>query len=150
MLEERAVILAVEQDSDGQSVARLEITRKSACGLCGQTRGCGNSLWGKVFAHKSGNFIAQNPIQAQVGDGVIVGINESAVMKSALLLYMLPLATMFLVAIVTSQFTANQAAILLSALLGLALGLLWVKGHTIAGKSYFRGQQPRILRLDNA
>lgn len=149
MLEERAVILAVEQGVDGQSVARLEITRKTACGLCGQTRGCGNSLWGKIFAHKSGSFTAQNPIQAQVGDGVIVGIDESAVMKSALLLYMLPLAAMFAMAILVSSLTTSQLAVLLAAVLGLAIGLLWVKVHTIAGKSYFLGQQPKILRLDN-
>lgn len=150
MLEERAVILAVEHDADGQSIARLEITRKTACGLCGQTRGCGNSLWGKIFAHKSGSFMAHNPIEAQVGDGVIVGIDESAVMKSALLLYMLPLATMFIVAVLVSSLTGNQLVVLLAAVLGLVLGLLWVKAHTIAGKSYFMGQQPKILRLDNA
>lgn len=150
MLEERAVILAVEQDVDGQSIARLEITRKTACGLCGQTRGCGNSLWGKIFAHKSGSFMAQNAIRAQVGDGVIVGIDESAVMKSALLLYMLPLAVMFAAAILASGLTTSPLAVLLAAVAGLALGLLWVKAHTIVGKSYFMGQQPKILRLDNA
>ncbi len=149
MLEERAVILAVEQDADGSLIARLEITRKTACGLCGQTRGCGNSLWGKVFAHRSGNFVAQNHINARVGDGVIVGIDESAVMKSALLLYMLPLAVMFAAAIVVSSLTTSQLAVLLAAVLGLVSGLLWVKVHTIAGKSYFLGQQPKILRLDN-
>ncbi len=149
MLEERAVILAVEQDAEGLPVARLEIARKTACGLCGQTRGCGNSLWGRLFAHKSGNFVAQNPIDARVGDGVIVGIDESAVMKGALLLYMLPLITMFFVAMVVSFFVASAAIVLLASGLGLALGLLWVKGHTMAGKSYFQRQQPKILRLDN-
>ncbi len=149
MLEERAVILAVEHDANGQPIARLEIARKTACGLCGQTRGCGNSLWGKIFAHKSGNFVARNPIQARVGDGVIVGIDEAAVMRGALLLYMLPLACLFVVAFIVSHFTPSALATLLGAGLGLVLGLVWVKGHIIAGKHYFLGQQPQIMRLDN-
>ena len=48
MIEERAVILSLERDanniSSGDSIATLEIERKTACGLCGQTRGCGNSI----------------------------------------------------------------------------------------------------------
>lgn len=150
MLEERAVILAVEQDDEGLPVARLEITRKTACGLCGQTRGCGNSLWGKVFAHKSANFVARNPIDARVGDGVIVGIDESAVMKSALLLYMLPLATMFVVAALVASFSGSSLAVLAGAAAGLLLGFAWLREHMVAGKQYFKGHQPQILRLDNA
>ncbi len=53
MIEERAVILSVSQYNHNlsDSTATLEIERKTACGLCGKTRGCGNSIWGKLFAH---------------------------------------------------------------------------------------------------
>ena len=149
MIEERAVILSLENQSDdskSHSVATLEIERKTACGLCGQTRGCGNSIWGKLFAHRSSAFKAQNRINAKVGDSVIVGINEKALVKSALLLYILPLATMLIGAILTSHFRQTDASAMLGAVIGLALGLLWVKGHTMSS-SYFRLQQPVILRL---
>ena len=149
MIEERAVILSLENQSDdtkSHSVATLEIERKTACGLCGQTRGCGNSIWGKLFAHRSSAFKAQNSINANVGDSVIVGINEKALVKSALLLYILPLATMLIGAILTSHFRQTDASAMLGAVIGLALGLLWVKGHTMSS-SYFRLQQPVILRL---
>ena len=149
MIEERAVILSLENQSDdskSHSVATLEIERKTACGLCGQTRGCGNSIWGKLFAHQSSAFKAQNRINAKVGDSVIVGINEKALVKSALLLYILPLATMLIGAILTSHFRQTDASAMLGAVIGLALGLLWVKGHTMSS-SYFRLQQPVILRL---
>ena len=46
-----------------------------------QTRGCGNSIWGKLFAHQSTAFKAQNRINAKVGDSVIVGINEKRIVK---------------------------------------------------------------------
>jgi sigma-E factor negative regulatory protein RseC len=145
MIEERAVILSLDNLS-GIPSATLEIERKSACGLCGQTRGCGNSIWGKLFAHQSTAFKAQNRINAKVGQSVIVGINESALLKSALLLYILPLVTLFLGALLATKIIPNDASAMVGAVLGLVLGLIWVKGHTISN-SYFSLQQPVILRL---
>ena len=143
MIEERAVILSLDNVS---SNATLEIVRKTACGLCGQTRGCGNSIWGKLFAHQSAAFKAQNHINAKVGDSVIVGINEQALLKSAMLLYIVPLATLFIGAILLQQAFKTNGYAMLGAMLGLVLGLLWVKGHTMSSR-YFKLQQPVILRL---
>ena len=147
MIEERAVILSLESEtSAADSTATLEIERKIACGLCGQTRGCGNSIWGKLFAHQSTAFKAQNCIDAKVGDSVIVGINESALLKSALLLYILPLATMLIGAILATQIYDTNGYAMFGALIGLMLGFVWVKGHTMSS-NYFKLQQPVILRL---
>ena len=147
MIEERAIILSLESElSSTDSTATLEIERKIACGLCGQTRGCGNSIWGKVFAHQSTAFKAQNRINAKVGDSVIVGINEQALLRSAMLLYIVPLATLFIGAILMQQAFKTNAYAMLGAMLGLVLGLLWVKGHTMSSR-YFKLQQPVILRL---
>lgn len=149
MIEERAVILSLDNASSNDhssQIATLEIERKAACGLCGQTRGCGNSIWGKLFAHQSTAFKAQNRINAKVGDSVIVGINEKALLKSAMLLYILPLATMLIGAILAKQVSATELAAMLGAVIGLGLGLLWVKGHTMSN-NYFKVQQPIILRL---
>jgi sigma-E factor negative regulatory protein RseC len=145
MIEERAVILSLDNQSD-DSTAILEIERKTACGLCGQTRGCGNSIWGKLFAHQSTAFKAQNRINAKVGDSVIVGINEKALLKSAMLLYILPLATMLIGAILATQIRDTNGYAMLGAAAGLVLGFVWVKGHTMSN-SYFKLQQPEILRL---
>ena len=128
MIEERAVILSLDNVTRN---ATLEIERQNACGLCGQTRGCGNSIWGKLFAHQSNAFKAQNRINAKVGDSVIVGINEQALLKSAVLLYIMPLVTLFIGAILMQQIFKTNAYAMLGALLGLVLGLLWVKGHTM-------------------
>ena len=148
MLEEHAVVLSISANSHNSSysIATLEIERKTACGLCGKTRGCGNSIWGKLFAHQSTAFKAQNRINAKVGDSVVVGINERALLKSALLVYIVPLVTMMIAAILTSEFLHNNAAIMLGGLIGLVFGFVWVKGHTTASR-YFLEQQPVILRL---
>ena len=147
MIEERAVILSLQSEpSQTQTTATLEIERKTACGLCGQTRGCGNSIWGRLFGHQTTAFKAQNRINAKVGDSVIVGINEKALLKSALLLYILPLVTLFFGAILASQLWQTDGSTMLGAAIGLVLGLLWVKGHTMSNR-YFSLQQPMILRL---
>ena len=149
MIEERAVIVSLDNvlsDAVSNQTATLEIERKTACGICGQTRGCGNSIWGKLFAHQSTAFKAQNRINAKVGDSVIVGINEKALLKSAMLLYILPLATMLIGAILAKQFNVTELSAMLGAVAGLVLGLLWVKGHTMSS-NYFKLQQPVILRL---
>ncbi len=147
MIEQRAVILSLQSEpSQTQTIATLEIERITACGLCGQTRGCGNSIWGKLFGHQTAAFKAQNRINAKVGDSVIVGINQKALLKSALLLYILPLVTLFVGAILASQLWQTDGSTMLGAAIGLVLGLLWVKGHTMSNR-YFSLQQPVILRL---
>ena len=154
MIEERAVVVSinmvsldnVSSDSNINHIATLEIERKTACGLCGQTRGCGNSIWGKLFAHQSTAFKAQNRINAKVGDSVIVGINEQALLKSAMLLYIVPLVTLFIGAILMQQIFDTNGYAMLGALIGLLVGMVWVKGHTMSS-AYFKLQQPVILRL---
>jgi len=153
MIEQYAIILATESQTelktDSPPMATIEVVRKSACGLCGQTSGCGNAFWGKLFAHKASSFKAQNHINATVGQSVIVGIDEAAVMKSALILYLVPLATMLLGAILATQIVDADLSAMLGAAVGLVLGYCWVKAH-IAGHSYYQNHQPTILRLDTA
>jgi len=147
MIEQSAVILELEQRDDDAAMATIEVVRKTACGICGQTSGCGNAIWGKIFAHKSASFKAQNTIGAQVGQSVVVGIDEQAVMKSALLLYTVPLAMMLIVPILVSTFTASNVVAMLGAAFGLFVGYFWVKAH-IECREYYQEHTPKILRLD--
>lgn len=146
MVEEQAVIVDLK---DG--VAMLEVIRRKPCGLCGQTRGCGVSMWGKLFRHRSHVFKAQNRIDAKVGDFVIVGVEEQALLRSALLVYGVPLVTLLAGALVASLAWGGEhrdASTVIGAVLGLIVGLLWAKGHT-AGHVFDSRYQPVILRADN-
>lgn len=147
MIEEHAVILSTESDEGNQSVATIEVVRQTACSLCGQTRGCGNAIWGKLFAHKTTSFKAQNNINAKTGQSVIVGIDEKALIRSALLLYIVPLVTMFIGAILALQITDSDLSAMLGAVVGVLVGYFWVKAHT-SGRSYDQRHHPIILRLD--
>lgn len=144
MIEEHAIVVDVDNDT-----AMLEIVRKTPCGLCGQTRGCGISLWGRLFGHRSNIFKAVNQINAKAGDAVIVGIEEQALLFSSMLVYGIPLATLLVGAllagvIVPSELHADRNAII-GAALGLVLGLLWVKAHS-AGRGLDARYRPVILR----
>jgi len=146
MIEEYAIVTK----SEG-TTATLEIERRTACGLCGQKRGCGNATWGKMLGHDSHDFTAENQINAKVGDSVVVGIDEQAVLSSAFFLYVVPLAGLLMGTLVANYLFKNQFYVILGAMLGLALGFLWVKGHLIghdkSGVAFSKKYQAVILRL---
>ncbi|TSA50414.1 MAG: Fis family transcriptional regulator [Nitrosomonadales bacterium] len=144
MIEEQAVVIRVDQDQ-----AYLEIVRRSPCGLCGQTRGCGISLWGRLFGHRQSMFQASNGIAARAGDNVVVGVEEKALLASSLAVYGMPLLALLAgTALGTGLAPAAAARDLysvLGAVAGLLLGLLWLKGHA-AGRGMDARYRPVILR----
>ena len=154
MIEESAIVVGLEQNA-----AMLEIVRRNPCGLCGQTRGCGISLWGRLFGHRRNIFKAINQINAKVGDNVIVGVEEQALLVSSLMVYGIPLIGMLVGALLVGGIFAgdfNSANpghadlyAVIGAVAGLVIGLLWLKGHA-AGRSMDARYQPVILRADNS
>lgn len=144
MIEERAVVLRVEQGK-----AYLEIVRHGACGLCGQTRGCGISVWGRLFGHRQSVFAANNLIDAHAGDHVVVGVEEKALLASSLTAYGVPLFSLLIgtavgVAMAPESATRDIYSVA-GAASGLVLGLLWLKGHA-AGQGMDARYSPVILR----
>lgn len=127
MIEQFAV---VTQRLDGYVM--LEVERRTACGLCGQKRGCGNASWGKLLGHKSQEFLAKNTIDVKVGDSVVVGIDEGVMLNTVFYLYLVPLFAMLIAAVIADQIFSHDLWVALFAALGLLLGFLWVKGHLSA------------------
>lgn len=143
MIEEQAIVVDVDRD-----MALLEIVRSKPCGLCGQTRGCGVSIWGRLLGHRISVVRAENQINAQAGDSVVVGIDEKALLASSLAAYGVPLISLLIGAGLGGSFAAapaNADAYALSgAGLGLALGLLWLRGH--AARRTSGSYRPIVLR----
>lgn len=127
MIEEFAV---VTQRMDG--FVMLEVERRTACGLCGQKRGCGNATWGKLLGHQSQEFLAKNTMDVKVGDSVVVGIDEKIMLSTVFYLYLVPLISMLLSALIADQLFSHDLWVALFAALGLITGFLWVKGHLSA------------------
>jgi sigma-E factor negative regulatory protein RseC len=144
MIEEQAIVVGVEGDS-----ARLEIKRNSPCGLCGSTGGCGASLWGRWFGQRSQGFFARNVLEVSVGEYVIIGVDESALLRGSLIAYLIPLLLSCLMAwfgasLASARATSDGYAVI-GAMLGLLLGLAWARFHT-AGKQQGPRYQPQMLR----
>ena len=148
MIEEHAVVIGIERE-----LALLEIVRRKPCGLCGQTRGCGISLWGRLFGHRNNIFRALNQIGAKQGDNVIVGVDERALLTSSLVAYGAPLLGVLIGALLGSLLSAGAAPsdlyAVAGAVAGLLLGLFWLKAHA-AWHHLDPRYRPVILRAGEA
>lgn len=162
MIEEHAVIIAIpaNQPSNTTPVATVMVERKVACGICGQKRGCGNATWGKLLGHQSSGFDVKNEIGAKVGDSVIVAIEEQALLKSIVYMYIVPLLGMVLGALIVNVFAVHELYVFLGAMLGLVLSFFAVKryvggvkktnlsGVALEGLDNIGIYQSKILRID--
>ncbi len=146
MVEQAALVVAIQQQQ-----AQVEIVRQKPCGICGQTRGCGISIWGKLFGHQTSSFAVENSIQAKVGDMVLLAVEDGAVLSSAMLAYGLPLLCLLLGAALGQQwlqvFANSDGNALLGALCAFALAYLWVKSrvHGLSHQSKYHARMIKIL-----
>jgi len=124
MIKEEAIVVACFKDK-----AEIEIIRTKPCALCGQTQGCGIGLWGKIFSHKKNNIFLANHINAKAGDKVILSIEESYLLRTSLLLYGIPLISMFLGMVLLSSLSISLKDLyaLFGGIAGFILGMFIVK-----------------------
>lgn len=124
MIEERALVLSCDR---GEALVQTE--QRSACSGCGARTGCGTSLLARVFGHKPARLRVANPIAAEPGERVIVGLSERGLVRASMLLYVLPLAGMLLGALGGELMVhrlglgGGEALSILGGLLGLISGL---------------------------
>lgn len=125
MIEERASVVCVEED-----FAWIEAQRRSTCGRCNLNKGCGTAVLDKLFGRATVRVRALNPINAQIGEEVAVGIPEQGLVKGSIAVYAVPLIFMLSLALLgvvipSSVFPQETISILL-AVLGLILGFGWL------------------------
>jgi sigma-E factor negative regulatory protein RseC len=144
MLEAEGVV--VKLGSDG---AYVETSRASSCGTCSSQKSCGTSSFGLLLGSKAKPFRVLNPIGAAVGERVVIGLEEAALLRSSLLSYAVPLILLMAGALLGSHLAPIAAELdlysVVGAGVGLALGfaaLKWVAART-GGQEQF---QPVILR----
>jgi sigma-E factor negative regulatory protein RseC len=83
----------------------------------------------------------RNPIRAQPGDRVVIGVHERGVVRASLLLYMLPLLGLILFAVfgglVGERFlaVASELPSIIGGLLGLLGGLALVRRGSLSSKT---------------
>lgn len=86
MIEAVGTVRAVEGDA-----ILVEVQRRSACGSCDSQAGCGTSALGKWFSRGSSRVRLRSDLRLGAGDVVVLGLDEAALLRAALLLYLLPI-----------------------------------------------------------
>ena len=126
MIEESARV----QRCEGE-FAWVETQRKSSCGSCGARKGCGTGALSQVFGRRMQSLKVHNPIAAQPGDAVVLGIEEGVLLKGSVAVYLLPLLTLIGGGLL-GQALAPQWLLdpewfsMILAILGLFGGLWWL------------------------
>jgi sigma-E factor negative regulatory protein RseC len=132
----------------------VETQRKSVCGQCAANKGCGTSVLQNVLGNKRSELRVLSDISVDIGDEVIIGLQEGAFLKGSFAVYLLPLVLMFVFGLLGETLSAqllltdSNAASILFAALGIAIGAYWLRryNHSI---QFDERYQPVILRLAN-
>jgi sigma-E factor negative regulatory protein RseC len=151
LIEQYARVVEVQ----GQNV-RVLTERQPGCQSCEVKGGCGTSLIGRLFPQRPEQLLdlsaGQLTMVPRPGDRVLIGIDEQHLQQAGLLLYATPLAGLLLGAICGATLgaamgvQAQEPMSIISGLLGLSLGLLYVKRRS-AARSYTAEGPVRLLRV---
>ena len=148
MIEETARVVQCQDN-----FAWVETNRKSACDSCSMNKGCGTGAISKIFGDKRTRLKVINKINADVGDNVLIGINESALLAGSFLVYLLPIIFLLCFALL-GELMAKQLLIqnsellpILFAVFGLGLAMWWVRRKTANLEHTNRYQAVIIRRL---
>lgn len=140
MIEETAIVIDVK---DQQIL--LETQRKSACQTCSVKSGCGTSTLAKVVGKRSSQFVVDNHLNVQVGDRVIIAIDENALVQGSLLIYLLPLIFMMLAGLLAEYLFANEALTILSVIVSFLIAMMGVR-FIMAESGLKKLVQPHLIR----
>jgi sigma-E factor negative regulatory protein RseC len=148
MIIESGRVVAIENDA-----LWVETVRQSSCESCSVQKGCGHGLISKAVGGRSHHvraLLAPDCQQVfQLGDDVEIAVPERVVVGGALLVYILPLLSLLVGAMLMSQWYSADAWVALGALLGLVAGLAVVRIHAWWTRNNCQ-LQPRVLGLNRS
>lgn len=147
MIEEHGRIITAH---DGY--AWVETQRRSSCDKCSANAGCGTSVLSRVLGQRRTRVRALDPLGAQAGDEVIIGIEDAMLVRSSLAAYLVPLLGLLLGALSGGALgrrlgLGEETGSILCALAGLAATLVWLRFHS-RRTARDRRYQPVVLRRD--
>ncbi len=145
MVEGIAQVVAVEGN-----MAWLVPEQTSSCGACASASACGAKGIGTTASRlELRRFQLVNNSNLAVGERVIVGIRENALLRASITAYVIPLTTL-LTAGALAQWAIGRDVVTMAAMFaGLALGLWFARIG--AGRLLVRGDlAPRFLRRASA
>jgi len=146
LIEEQARVVKTENGK-----VLVETQRSSTCGQCAAKSGCGSHVLQKVLGKKRNYFYVNSNLPVEEGDLVIIGLQETALVRGSMTVYLLPIIGFVLFGLLgellSSQllFFNKDHLSVFSAFVGLALAGVWIRyysGSLINNPKY----QPNLLR----
>lgn len=120
MIAEQGRVVAVEAGA-----AWVETERKSMCSACSARHGCGQRAMDRLNVRSTSQAVkalVEQPVA--VGDAVVVGVREEALLHGVLLVYLFPLLALFAAALLADWLGGEEPVTILSGLSG--FGLSWM------------------------
>lgn len=118
MIRETGTITAVDK-SHGKRIAYIECVSKSACSSCN----CGMGSVSKIFSEKKQLFTVPYEEGMEANNLVEVQINNDDLIKSAMLIYLVPLFFFICSALIAKQFQiGSEGLTILIAIIFAAVG----------------------------
>lgn len=128
-------------------IALVHCDVKASCSSCASRAGCGSRVLNKLGPQTSHTISVPCEQPLSVGQKVELGIAESSLLGSAVLVYMAPLVGLFVMASIFQVLFANDFASLCGAILGGVGGFLVARGLSpgLASRSRAAGYYQRRL-----
>lgn len=123
MIKEWATVIAWDN-----GMAQVSCDVKTSCNSCSTRAGCGTRVLNKLGPQTSHTITVPCAEPLVVGQKVELGITESSLLGSAMLVYMSPLLGLFVVATLFQVLFGSDIAALSGAILGGVGGFLIAKG----------------------
>lgn len=150
MIEERAEVVSIEHGE-----VWVETRRRSACGQCAVNKGCGTAVLAKVIGNKRNRVRVLNPddTSVSIGDEIVVGIEEQALVRGSLVIYLVPLLTLFLFGLLGEVLSVQlnlgnpDIPVIVFGLFGLVVGFYLVKMFSLNIRRNARYQPVLLHRI---
>ncbi len=125
MIKEWATVIAWDN-----GMAQVSCDVKTSCNSCSSRAGCGTRVLNKLGPQTSHTISVPSAEPLVAGQKVELGITESSLLGSAMLVYMSPLIGLFVVASLFQVLFGSDIAALSGAILGGVGGFLIAKGFS--------------------
>lgn len=114
MIEESGRVVAVES-----AAVWVETRISSTCSGCSVKSGCGQGLADRLgIRERRGLIRATCDLQLDIGDSVVIGIHESALLRGAVLVYLFPLLALFTSATIAAEMAMAEPYVILAGAFG--------------------------------
>ncbi|KAF0206385.1 MAG: sigma-E factor negative regulatory protein [Gallionellaceae bacterium] len=119
MLETRAIVVHVQGNE-----ALVEAKGGGGCGNCDSEKGCGSGKLSQMFCSKPRQFKVHNEADARVGDEVQITLPDGVLLRSSIIMYVMPLSLLLSGGMLGSHWASDTASRDIYASIGSLLGLI--------------------------